>query len=85
MTQLRKRMMQDLELAGHRPQTRSRYIHCIRDLARHHGSCPSTLGQEEVRQWVEHLGTKGLGPQRLRQHYAALRSSDRRSVPHQDL
>jgi site-specific recombinase XerD len=31
------------------------------------------MGQEEVRQWVEHLGTKGLSPQRLRQHYAALR------------
>jgi len=71
--QLRKRMMQDLELAGHAPGTRSQYVSSIRDFAKHHGRCPSTLGQEEVRQWVEHLSTKGLSPQRLRVHYAALR------------
>ena len=71
--QLRKRMMQDLELAGHAPGTRSHYINCVRDFAKHHGRCPSTLGQEEVRQWVEHLGTNKLSPQRLGVHFAALR------------
>jgi site-specific recombinase XerD len=71
--QLRKRMMQDLELAGHVPDTQSKYINSIRDFAKHHGRCPSELGQEEVRQWVEHLGTKDLSSQRLRLHFAALR------------
>lgn len=71
--QLRKRMMQDLELAGHAPGTRSQYINSIRDFAKHHGQCPSKLQQEDVRQWVEHLGTKGLSSQRLRLHYSALR------------
>jgi site-specific recombinase XerD len=66
-------MMQDLELAGHARDTKSKYINSIRDFAKHHGRCPSTMGQREVRQWVERLGTKGLSPQRLRQHYAALR------------
>jgi len=73
MTTVRKRMMQDLELAGYAPGTRSHYINAVRDFAEHHGRCPTKLGQEEVRQWVEHLGTKGLGSQRLRAHYAALR------------
>ena len=71
--QLRKRMMQDLELASYASETKSKYINSIRDFAQHHRRCPSTLGQEEVRQWVEHLCTKDLSSQRLRQHYAALR------------
>jgi site-specific recombinase XerD len=80
MTQLRKRMMHDLELAGHAPGTRSRYINAIRNFAKHHGRCPSMMGQKEVRQWVEHLGTRELSPQRLRLHYSALRFLYRKTL-----
>jgi site-specific recombinase XerD len=66
-------MMQDLELGGYAPPTKTKYINSIRDFAKYFGQCPSTLRQKEVRQWVEHLRGKDLSSQRLRQHFAALR------------
>lgn len=74
MTKLRKRMMQDLELAGYAPATRTRYITSISDLAAFHQRNPAELTQEELRQWVDHLTAPGkLGPQRVRMHFAALK------------
>lgn len=74
MGQLRDRMMHDLELAGYAPMTRLIYLNSIRDFAKFFWRAPSELGAEEVRAWVGHL-TKaaGLGPQRVRQHLAALK------------
>jgi Phage integrase, N-terminal SAM-like domain len=67
--------MQDLDLAGYAVATRRHYVYSIAQFARFHGKSPANLGQPEVRQWVEHLRTREpkLGPQRLRQHFAALR------------
>jgi integrase/recombinase XerD len=73
MTDLRNRMMQDLELAGYVPRTREVYINAIRNFAEYHRRSPAQLGQEHVRQWVQQLVGRGLGPQRLRQHFAALK------------
>lgn len=74
MTQLRSRMMHDLKLAGYVRTTQQKYISAIRAFAEFHGRSPAKLDQEEVRQWVEHLTADGkLSPQRIRQHYAALR------------
>lgn len=75
MTQLRNRMMQDLDLGGYSPVTKKTYIQCVAKFARFHGKSPDKLGQPEVRAWVEHLvGQRPkLSPQRLRQHFAALR------------
>lgn len=81
MTLLRQRMMQDLELAGYALATQSKYINAIRRFAEHHGRSPEKLGQEEVRQWVEHLTEHGkLGPQALRLHFAALRFFYRKTL-----
>lgn len=74
MGQLGDRMMHDLELAGYVPKTRLIYINAIRDFAAHFRRSPAELGADDVRAWVHHL-TKdaGIGPQRIRQHMAALK------------
>jgi integrase/recombinase XerD len=75
MTQLRNRMMQDLDLGGYAERTKRTYIESIRMFAKFHGKSPDKLGQPEVRAWVEHLRTRRpkLSAQRFRQHFAALR------------
>lgn len=74
MTVLRKRMLQDLDLAGYAPGTQRKYVNAIRDFAEFIGRNPTVLEQEDVRQWVEHLTESGkIGSQRLRLHFAALR------------
>jgi site-specific recombinase XerD len=67
-------MMHDLELAGYVPKTRLIYLNAIRDFAAHFQRSPAELGADDVRAWVDHL-TKdaGIGPQRIRQHLAALK------------
>jgi len=73
MSQLRKQMMQDLELGGYAPTTRRHYIASIHAFAKFHRRSPAELGQPEIRQWVRHLTDQKLSSQRLRQHFAALR------------
>lgn len=74
MGHLRDRMMHDLELAGYVPKTRAIYLYAIRDFAAHHRRSPEQLGADEVRGWVDWLMTEGkIGPQRIRQHMAALK------------
>ncbi len=73
MTKLRKRMMQDLTLGGYAKGTRRKYIQCIRDFAEFHRRSPAELGQDEVREWVEHLQTRVRSESWLRGHFAALK------------
>ena len=75
MTKLRMHMMQDLDLGGYSPVTKATYVQCVAMFARFHGKSPEQLGQPEVRAWVDHLLKQRpkLSPQRLRQHFAALR------------
>ncbi len=72
MTTLQKRMMQDLELRGHALKTRKTYLECIGQFAQFCWA-PEQADQETVRAWVEHLRKKKIGPQRLRQHFSALK------------
>jgi len=74
MSELREMMMNDLALAGYVEGTQKLYVRSIGDFARFHGRSPDRLGAAQVRQWVADLTAPGrLSPQRLRQHYAALR------------
>jgi integrase/recombinase XerD len=73
MDVVKVRMMQDLELAGRAPRTRQIYLCAAMDFAAFRGLCPSTAGQEDVRIWVQHLLACKLSPQRVRQHFAALK------------
>jgi integrase/recombinase XerD len=74
MGQLRDRMVHDLELAGYVPKTRLIYLNAIRDFAAHFRRSPEEMGADHVRGWVGHLTSEaGIGPQRVRQHMAALK------------
>lgn len=74
MGELRDRMMQDLELAGFQQKTRLIYLNAIRDFAVFQRRSPAELGADDARAWVAHLTKRGgVGPQRIRQHMAALK------------
>lgn len=71
---LRDRMVHDLELKGYAAGTVACYVAAAQDFADFFpGRSPARLGQGDVRRWVEHLEGSGIGPQRLRAHFAALR------------
>ena len=55
MTALRRRMLEDLQLAGYSPKTIKSYIYTVRDLAKHYHRSPDQLTDEEVRQFFLHL------------------------------
>lgn len=67
-----ERMAWDLEFAGRASRTRQVYLADGRAFAAFHKAPPETLGQGEVRLWVEHLIARGTSPSRLRQHLSAL-------------
>lgn len=73
MTELRRRMLQDMEMKGLSPKTQDIYVECIVHLARYFRRSPDLLHQEDLRGWVRHLMDRALSSQRLRQHYAAMR------------
>lgn len=74
MGQLRDRMVHDLELAGYVPKTKTTYVNAVRDFAAHFRRSPAELGADEVRSWIDHLTKEAaVGPQRIRQHMAALK------------
>ena len=69
---LRNRMMQDLRLGGYAPKTQKTYVECIGLFAQFCWE-PAQADQEQVRAWVAQLEKSGVGSQRLRQHFAALK------------
>lgn len=74
MSKLRIDMMTDLAMGGYAVKTQEIYIDCIEKLANHFQRSPARLEQPDVREWVRHLTFEtDVGPQRLRQHFAALK------------
>jgi site-specific recombinase XerD len=73
MTDLRRRMLQDMELKGLMEKTQDIYAECIFHLAQFYRRSPELLSKEDLRGWVRHLMERGLSSQRLRQHFAAMR------------
>ena len=55
MTELRRRMLEDLQLAGYSPKTIKSYIYTVRDLAKYYRISPDLLTDEEVRLFFLHL------------------------------
>lgn len=80
MTPTRKKMMDDLELAGYVADTKRRYLKTIQRLAEFHNQSPDKLEQDDIRQWVKQLTSGKLSPQRLGQHFAALKFLYRRTL-----
>jgi len=55
MTELRRRMLEDLQLAGYTPKTQKSYTDAVRGLAKHYKRSPDLLSEEEVRSYFLHL------------------------------
>lgn len=55
MTELRRRMNEDLQLAGYSLKTRKSYVDAVQRLARHYNRSPALLTEEEVRHFFLYL------------------------------
>ena len=55
MTELRRRMLEDLQLAGFAPKTQKSYVDAVQRLARHYNRSPALLAEEEVRRFFLYL------------------------------
>jgi integrase/recombinase XerD len=55
MTQLRRRMIQDMGLRNLAPKTVAAYVRRVAAFARHFGRSPEDLGPDEVRSYLLHL------------------------------
>ena len=55
MTPLRRKMMEDLQLAGYSPKTQKGYLDAVRNLAKYYMCSPVLLTEEEIRRFFLHL------------------------------
>lgn len=55
MTELRRRMIEDMQLRGFADKTQKSYIDAVRGLAKFHNRSPDQLDEEEVRAFFLHL------------------------------
>ena len=55
MTELRRHMIRDMNLAGFTPGTQERYIEGIRQLAKHYMLSPDQLTEKQVQDYVFYL------------------------------
>ena len=51
MTELRRRMLEELRLRNYSPHTQRAYIRCVANFAKHFGTAPDRLGPEHVRDY----------------------------------
>jgi integrase/recombinase XerD len=55
MTELRRRMIEDLQLRGMSERTQEMYVRAVRQLAQHCHKSPDQITEEELRQYFLHL------------------------------
>jgi integrase/recombinase XerD len=51
MTELRRKMLEELQLRNYSPNTQRAYIRCVADFAKHFEAAPDRLGPEHVREY----------------------------------
>jgi len=73
VTQLRKKMLEELQRRDYSQSTARIYLQIVRDFARHFRRSPDALGPEHIREYQVHLFHRKLSPYTIRQHTAALR------------
>ena len=55
MTELRKRMIECLQLHGLSERTQEAYVRAVRQLAQHYHKSPDLISEEELRQYFLHI------------------------------
>lgn len=74
MTELRKRMIEDMELAGFTPGTQDAYIRAVVQLAAHFRVSPDRLSERQLRDYLMHLrDARAFSKGAFQQHFFALR------------
>ena len=51
MTELRRKMLEELQLRNYSPHTQRAYIRCVADFAKHFKAAPDRLGPEHFREY----------------------------------
>ena len=51
MTELRRKMLEELQLRNYSPNAQRAYIRCVADFAKHFEAAPDRLGPEHVREY----------------------------------
>jgi integrase/recombinase XerD len=90
VTQLRKRMLEELQRRNYSPSTIEAYLHGVEDFARHFGKSPGLLNQEHIRQYQLYLlNDRKLATNTIIARIAALRfffvETPRRPYQREDL
>jgi integrase/recombinase XerD len=74
VTQLRKKMLEELQRRNYSYRTAKTYVRIICDFAKHFHQPPDKLGPEQIRQYQAYLfQTKKLSPATVSQYVSALR------------
>jgi len=73
MRKLRDRMHEDLTLRGLSAKTIDSYLRCVRKFAEHFGRSPSTLGAEEIRDFLLHLRERRVSASTFNVYAGALK------------
>ena len=74
MTQLRKKMLEELQRRNYSHRTAKTYVRIVREFALHFHQPPDKLGPEHIRQYQAYLfRTKKLTPASVSQYVSALR------------
>ena len=73
MTELRKRMLEDLRLAGYSKATVEMYVASVAAFAKYHKKSPALCGREDVRRWMMHLQERGNAPRTIRLYVAGVK------------
>jgi integrase/recombinase XerD len=74
VTQLRNKMLEELQRRNYSHRTAKTYVRIVRDFAEYFHQPPDKLGPEQIRQYQAHLfQAKKLAPATVSQYVSALR------------
>ena len=73
MTQLRNKMLEELQRRNYSHRTAKTYVRIVREFAEYFHQSPDKLGPEQIRQYQAYLFQKKLSPATVSQYVSALR------------
>ena len=74
MTELRKRLIEDIQLAGLSQSTQEAYIRSVRQLAKHFRLSPDRITERQLRDYLIHLrDVRGFAKGTFQQHFFGLK------------